>query len=392
MKLTQDQNKAVQAIVQFCKDGKNLFTMGGYAGTGKTTTIAAAIRAVRSIEKFQKIKIAYCCFTGKAATVLKEKLQAAQMITDSDYCGTIHGLIYRPQRDSKGRRIWVRVFKLDYDLIVIDEASMVGDIIFNDLQSYGVSILAVGDHGQLPPVVSRYNLMEEPMIRLEQIHRQAEGNKIIHFSMLARKGEKIPFGQYFGDHGESFIKTESPVGHLIANDAEKIKNKMLLCAMNRTRVDINKNIRAYLDLPTLLAEGEKVICLRNNRTEGIFNGMVGEVIKINKTENEDFINVQIKFDLMGLEWLGDIFAHQFNQEKTLKYYKNYQLRKEYKEFDMQNLFDFGYAITVHKSQGSQSEQVILVDERMRSMSDSDYARWLYTGITRSSRDIVVCQP
>src|SRR5208282_6828508 len=77
-------------------------------------------------------------------------------------------------------------------LIIVDEASMVADDMVRDLQSFHVPILAVGDHGQLPPVGGVGSLMKNPMLRLEQIHRQAEGNPIIALSKMIREQGRIP--------------------------------------------------------------------------------------------------------------------------------------------------------------------------------------------------------
>jgi exodeoxyribonuclease-5 len=274
------------------------------------------------------------------------------------------------------------VARIEFDLIVIDEASMVGDTIFEDLKSYGIPIAAVGDHGQLPPIASKYNLMEHPMVRLEKIHRQAEGNPIIHWSMLARQGEKIPFEYLTDGRGHGALKTQTSPMELLKVHAVHVLDYMVLCGINRTRVELNKGVRLMLGRVASLEIGEKVICLKNNRHEKIFNGMVGRITKI-EALGQDFYQVAVKFDLMGFEWSGQIFKDQFNQEYTVKDHPKYGYE------DIGNLFDFGYAMTVHKSQGSQAETVMLVEERMRSMTDDQFNRWLYTGITRASKNLII---
>lgn len=401
VQFTKDQIDAQEAIIQFVKSGKMLFTMGGYAGTGKTTVIANAISKVKELKQFENLSIAFCCFTGKASTVLREKLQTANALSDKDYCGTIHGLIYRPDVDDNGRIKWIRMSRIEYGLIVIDEASMVGDSIFEDLQKYGVPIIAVGDHGQLPPVFSKFNLMENPMIRLEKIHRQAEGNPIIHLSMLARHGERIEFGDYTSVHSDlkmQIVKIKKdPVDAV--NSIRGIDKCLVLCGINRTRVMLNRVIRNRVlnnvmrgrigDIDPVPRVGEQVICLKNNRREGIFNGMVGVLLEAHSAPMEDWIRVKIRFDLMGLVWSGAIFKHQFGRERTLRGWKDWQRKIEYDEMTIGNLFDFGYCITVHKSQGSQAENVVLIEERMRGMSQDNFNRWLYTGITRASKNLAI---
>jgi exodeoxyribonuclease V len=391
MKLTEDQNRAIETIIEFVSNKKsNLLTMGGFGGTGKTTVLAQSIFKLREMKTHKNLNIAFTCFTGKASMVLKDKLIEAGAIRGGDYCGTIHGLIYKPLIEDGIVKEWTRVPFLNFNIIVIDEASMIGDSIFDDLKSYGVPIIAVGDHGQLPPLFSKYNLMENPMVKLEKIHRQAEGNPIIHVSMLARNGEPIP-DDTWANVGTTVQKIISKIP--IRSEIERIekpKDWMILSAINRTRIEINRIIRKKVFglNPELLA-GEKVICLKNNRREGIFNGMIGEVIKSKSNFNGDFFRVTIKFDLMDYQWTGDIFKHQFNQEKTLHGYKDYKRQVEYQEMDLQNLFDFGYCLTVHKSQGSEADNVVLIDERMRGMSTENYNRWLYTGVTRCKKNLII---
>ena len=390
MQFTSDQARAIQAVLDFVKSKKDLITLGGYSGTGKTTTISHSMSLLRSIKRHKHISIAYCCFTGKASTVLFEKLRAAKSISgNTDYCGTIHGLIYKPVKDARGNIImWEKAFKIPYDLIVIDEASMVGDNIFEDLRSYGIPIIAVGDHGQLPPVFSKFNLMENPMIRLETIHRQAEGNPIIKLSMMARCGEVIPTGKWAGPGGEQVEKTETRGSELIKT-LPRVEDWMILAGRNSTRTAVNGSIRAILGRSGPVTTNERVICLKNNRQAGIYNGMVGIIKSVQKVPNPDFLNVKVEFDISGLNFHGDIFLHQFGNEKTLRGWKDWKTRKEYLEMDLRNLFDFGYALTVHKSQGSQADNVLLIDERMSAMSDENYNRWVYTGITRSSKNLII---
>jgi ATP-dependent exoDNAse (exonuclease V) alpha subunit len=80
---------------------------------------------------------------------------------------------------------------------------------------------------------------------------------------------------------------------------------------------------------------------------------------------------------------GQIVRYQFNQETTLKAWPGIPPRR------LVDLFDFGYALTVHKAQGSQAPKVLLFEERNRHMSDEDWRRWLYTGITRAEEELTV---
>ena len=104
---------------------------------------------------------------------------------------------------------------------------------FEDLKSFGVPILAVGDHGQLPPVRGTFNLMEKPDIRLTKIHRQAENDPIVRLSILAREEGQIPFGQ----HGDACLKTGD---ESIVNNISDPKEWCMITGTNRKRVERNR--------------------------------------------------------------------------------------------------------------------------------------------------------
>ena len=167
--LSPDQNKTIKTLLDFCeaknkKDG--FITLGGYAGTGKTTLISELRKKLNDTDP--KIKVAFCAFTGKADQVLKNKLITNQTLLKKDAISTIHSLIYRTIEDERGAVLgWIRKEddEIDFDLIIVDEASMVDQKIWEDLKSYGVPIIAVGDHGQLPPISGSFNLMSSPQLK-----------------------------------------------------------------------------------------------------------------------------------------------------------------------------------------------------------------------------------
>lgn len=168
-------------------------TLGGYAGTGKTTLLGQLRTALH--EKNKKLRVSFCSYTGKATRVMKSKLVSNAALQDQDSISTIHGLLYTPILDDKENITgWKRKDEVECDLIIIDEASMIDKEIWNDLLSYHIPIIAVGDHGQLPPIRGTFNVMEHPDLRLEEIHRQAKGNPIIEVSVKARLEGTIPVG------------------------------------------------------------------------------------------------------------------------------------------------------------------------------------------------------
>lgn len=384
LNLSQDQDKALKSLLEWFNSThrSEFITMGGYAGTGKTTLISIFRNEIHT--KNQILRIAFCSFTGKATRVLKNKLTDINAIFPKDSVSTIHSLIYSPVTNSKNEIIgWDRKKTIDADLIIIDEASMVDYDIWRDLLSYKKPIIAVGDHGQLPPINGSFNLMKTPQIKLTEIHRQAKDNPIINISIMAREKGEIPFG----DFGNGVKKMERRDMEAQESVGEKMKyynpETLILCGYNNTRVKLNKYIRNNLEFEGELPQPkDRVICLRNNHKKEVYNGMLGTLKEI-KVFDESWYDVKIEMDDDGNIFKGLIFAKQFNNSESLNF------TKERGASSKGDLFDFGYALTVHKAQGSQAKKVILFEERFKQMDNEMWKRWLYTAVTRASEELFI---
>lgn len=392
-----------------------VITIGGYAGTGKTTIVKYIA------EKLPEKNIIFCAYTGKAAQVLSSKLGRE--------VSTIHKLLYKPvvaqeitkerffrintggdvlyerykvgekkgqyKLDEYGSKIplytekevkfqavrgWERVKDLDADLIIIDEASMVTKKILDDLLSFNIPIIAIGDHGQLPPVASNYNLMQRPMYILEEIFRQAKDNSIIELSALVREGTPLKIGSY-GKETRRLPKEYSDKA--IEGIAPFILQGrgIILAAYNHKRKRINTQVRKFLKLENKdLHIGEIVICLYNKMEMGLANGMMFKVIEILGT-NANFHHVTIEDIFTPERRLTVRIARQQLGNKELLSH----LRSKYE------LFDYGYCLTVHKSQGSEIENVLLFEPHPFGLRQIgiDFKRWMYTGITRAKNNLVI---
>lgn len=270
-------------------------------------------------------------------------------------------------------------------MIIVDEASMVNYKIWKDLCSYGKRIIAVGDHGQLPPINGSFNLMENPDIKLEKIHRQAKGNPIINLSIVARENGQIPIKK-FSKTVQKINQKEPSNVHLVNNRLSRYdKDTMILCGYNFTRVELNNFVRKQIghDEPTPVP-GDRVICLRNNYDQQIFNGMVGTIESIS-SEDTLFYFAEIDMDGEDENYRGLIHKDQFGRKTTLEADEDLS-----KTLLMEgDLFDFGYAFTVHKAQGSQAPKVILFEQRFSRMNDNEWRKWLYTGVTRAQDELLI---
>lgn len=372
MELTQDQIHAFDTIMDWLGSAsrKPALTLGGYAGTGKTTLIGHVIKHLHY--KHDQYRIALCCPSGKAA----ENLNRRVTIHSDDYIGTIHGLLYSLVNidDSKPRP--ELIFSLsglrgEYDLIIIDEASMVSSTLWEGIMSTGIPVLAVGDHGQLPPVNSAFNIMQDPDIRLENIMRQAEGDPIIRFSMMARNGDDLPYG-YFG----SVIRVRTYDWNQYQFDS---RDNIILCATNAARLRYNSYARSRLgfsenDPPQV---GEPVICLMNDKSKALFNGSIGVIDRV--AYLGDIIDASV---IMNSDYTAEVsmWRDQFMQKYTLN---------SSEMPDDVNQFDYAYCITTHKSQGSEFNKVVIIDQRMPWMSQDEINRWKYTAITRAKQELII---
>jgi exodeoxyribonuclease-5 len=349
MQLTPEQQFVIKELIQIKKPVQSL---GGYAGTGKTTVI-------KHLDKLLP-NWAVCAYTGKAANVLRKKgLESS----------TIHSLIYKPdmddaghiKKDNNGSPMFVLNPDFSAEGILCDEASMVNKEIYQDLLSFNKPIIFVGDHGQLEPIGSDINLMANPDYRLEQIHRNA--GPIAYFAEFVRKGYR-PAAYTQGGDVVTFIDKRY---------AESVFNKVnqIICGFNRSRVDINKEVRkaaGYPDKWPVL--GEKVMCLRNNKQLGLFNGMQGTVEHLaSKPKNKmTFFSDGISYDVL-------FDPHSFNKERQEQNYGR----------DDPMPFEFCYAATCHKCQGDEFDKVLVIEQKCKSW---DFRRWAYTAASRAKTHLV----
>jgi exodeoxyribonuclease-5 len=384
MELSKDQKLVLDNLMGWFEDKnkEQYITLGGYAGTGKTTLIGLLREKLN--KKNKKLKVAFCSFTGKATRVLRNKLNETKSIYEQDGVSTIHGLIYSPIENDKQEIVgWKRKEEVETDLIIVDEASMVDGGIWGDLRSYGIPIVAVGDHGQLPPINGSFNLMEKPMLKLEEIHRQARENPIIKLSIWAREKGIIPAIDYGG--GVKKLRKDLPETQETVEEELRNYNPdtLILCGYNNTRVKLNRFIRNSLGLEgEEPREGDRVICLRNNHTAEVFNGMLGTIEMIEK-KSKDWFSAEIEMDGESKPYKGLISVDQFNSQGGLNFSKQ---RWRIMEGD---LFDFGYALTVHKAQGSQARRVILFEERFGRDDETMWRKWLYTAVTRAEEELII---
>lgn len=413
MELTNDQKVTLDQVMvklrgsQYSSEFKPNFdfiTIGGYAGTGKTFLISILRKEI--YDNWKTKNVAFVSFTGKAVHVMKIKLNDSGSFFQEDFCGTIHSFIYRPEMkyDKKTKKMiiakWIKKERDElrdlYDLIFVDEASMVSEMLWKDLLFYDIPMIAVGDHGQIPPVGDNFNLMSNPQFTLNEIKRQENGNPIIQLSQDIRMGKEIPYG-FYDEKNKNIFK-------LPWNSEERKKvfekinfrddNLIMLCGMNKTRVMFNQMIRDKLKYKYPEPyPGERVVCLKNNHFIKISNGQLGTVSFL-LHEAKDIYNMVIQMDGFSEPYGGIVHNCCFGKEQygdSMLELQDKKYKKIIKEsdYDCIDLFDFGYCISTHKSQGSEWDKVILIQERSYYWDDDFYKRWLYTACTRAKEKLFI---
>ncbi|MCD8484620.1 AAA family ATPase, partial [Candidatus Woesebacteria bacterium] len=239
MPLSMEQKNVLRDIAAWLSSGRQqTLTLGGYAGTGKTTVVAA----LRLLLKKQRPnwRVAFAAYTGKATQVLAEKLARTKLELSKDTISTLHSLLYEPLTGPSGRITgWNRKNTIPYDLLIVDEASMLTREMWQDIKGFGVPVLAVGDHGQLPPIGDNFDLMKAPQLRLTTIHRQAEESPIIHVATLAREQGHIPV-EKFGPKVRKYDMTGSDAQLLIEELYQSYRpDTLFLTGFNDSRIGIN---------------------------------------------------------------------------------------------------------------------------------------------------------
>ena len=364
-----DQRQALRAVRAWLSDsnGPQRFVLGGLAGTGKTLLVSEIVNGPR-------VDALVLTPTGKAAHVLRQRGVDAS---------TVHSQIYKVE-ESKRTGLHFRLrseierFASTYSshratqVIVVDEASMLSKQLVGDIESFGYPVLYVGDHGQLEPVGDDAGIMLDLDARLEQIHRQASGSGIIDFAHALRSGEHPLSTGVDNDVTHTRTITKGVLRH----------SDVIVCGFRRTRVKLNTATRSMrgFDAPHPMP-GESVICLANGATLNnvpVFNGLTATVVSVNPSR----MRMVVQIDGEDTEAEVKYWPPQFGAEETVD-------RRVLPKDSKFTLWDWAYAITAHKSQGSQWHTVAVYDE---THPEWNTARWRYTAATRASERLIWITP
>lgn len=398
IELTSEQKKAVKSIAK-----NNVCVITGGPGTGKTTIIKAMLHIYNKKEN----KVVLCAPTGRAAKRMSE--------TTGEEAKTLHRLLEignTEAKESNGEQHLVDVAPIDADVIIVDEISMVDTFLMSYLLKAiykGTKLVLVGDVDQLPSVGAG-NVLEDIIlsetittVKLNKIFRQAAQSKIIVNSHRVNEGKffisKEEIEKEEQKYNEDFFFiNENRKDELIQNisslSSGRLKkfgnfdfaksiqiitptkkgdtgtkglNQILQNVVNPNDTLANKQERKFGDI--VFREGDRVMQTKNNYEinwekytdkkelgKGIFNGEFGIIEKINQMQKD----IKIRFDDDKVAWY---------------------------EFENIEQLEHAFAITVHKSQGSEFDVVIMPIGNVAPMLLT--RNLLYTAMTRAKSLLIV---
>ena len=395
IQLNDKQLEGLNLAVARYRDGEKTTIISGYAGTGKSTLVKFIIAALKDDGVDPDKDVVYTSFTGKATQVLQKK--------GNKNVSTLHKLLYEyfPRSDGTFYRRPVAV--VPYKIVIVDECSMVPKELLIQLSKYNVHIICLGDPGQLPPINKDEDnhLLDFPHVFLDEIMRQEEQSEIIKLTMDVRAGK--PLNHFVGKEVQILDKEELTTGMLMWAD-------QIICSTNATRIALNKQMRNLLGRGDNPEDGDKVICLRNywdilsEDKSPLVNGTIGYL----ENSFNNFLKIPLYITNGRLSQIPTVIANfnaddgvtKFNSltmdkkmilegEPTLTFKENYKMTKNVKYMKSIPLsFTYGYAITCHKAQGSEWDNVLVIEEGF-PFDKEEHIRWLYTAATRAAKKLVI---
>lgn len=392
MVLTKRQAEGLKTTLERYKQKEKYVVIAGYAGTGKSTLVAHLIEALADEGIDPSKDVVFSAYTGKACQVLQNK--------GNKNVKTLHKLLFKSIPLPSGGYKREKRSIIEYKIVVVDECSMAPRELVNQLLNYpNIFVIFCGDSFQLPPVDkdADNHLLDNPHVFLDEIMRQAAESNIIRLSMDIRQGNPIQFGTF----GDVMVipKAELTTGYYQWAD-------QIIAATNNTRRSINYQMRSLQGINgNGPRSGDKVICLRNyddvfsvDGESYLVNGTIGYIedsfhnfIKIPKMVGDEgtvetlVANFKTETGEMydGIEMDHNQFI---TEEPSISWKTSYKMSK--RRMKLPYSFTYGYCITCHKSQGSQFDKVLVIEEKF-PFDKEEHARWLYTAVTRAAEKLIL---
>ena len=438
---TTQQDQIINDISEFVTTigNRSIFMLKGYAGTGKTTLVSALVKSLPAIGKRSVLMAP----TGRAAKVLSKYSKKS--------ASTIHRKIYWIRTNKSGNTIIKLKENLHTNTIfIVDEASMIPESydrgfgnrsLLEDLIKYvyeGIDckLILIGDIAQLPPV----NLDISPALNEKELElnynkqvifkeltivvRQSKDSLILENATRLRKkisDDDYSYPKFLTNSEVIRINTGEDLQEALENaySNEGINNTTILCRSNKRANQYNQQVRVKIRWQeNEISAGDKLMVVRNNyywldedsNAGFIANGDIVEIVKIKEIierygfrfaksviqltdyRNEKELDVILLLDTLISEKPALTYEQyqQLYREVGLDYKGEKEINKKIKENMFFNALQvkFAYAITCHKSQGGQWDNVFIdLGYYTEDMLDKSFLRWLYTAFTRASKKL-----
>lgn len=436
---TSNQKVALTQLDSFLKSNENVMILKGFAGTGKTTIVAALVSFLEATKRDYFLLAP----TGKAAKVMS--------IYSHRFATTIHKKIYRQQNIPGAYNFVLGTNTSRGGVFIVDEASMIGfgnefntNGLLYDLFEYlyngeSCQLIFVGDTAQLPPIGENESPALNPsaikrefveacnLVELTEVVRQAKDSGILVNATKIRElieNHEVGYPKFELNYPDIKLinggELQETIEQAYYNFGEE--NTVILTRSNKYANSYNQQIRNRIfDYDTEITGGEKLMVVKNNyfftkeyeKLGFIANGDTLEVKKVlHEVELYGFKfmdvvarlkdydadpEIEIKIILESLHSLGPALTKEQNNELiqniALDYpeepsrRKKWQLIKENPYFNAVQV-KYAYAITGHKAQGGQWD-CVFVDQSFfkEDMLNIDYLRWLYTCFTRAKKQL-----
>jgi len=417
---TAGQQKALTEIENLINDDKQgYYLLAGYAGTGKTTIAENIAKAARQAGR----GLLVLAPTNKAAKVLNDKLKSKGAAAEPT---TIHKAIYGEPDPDTGE--WKVSATIKNSVVIIDESSMISNEIMNDLinatQNNNILIF-MGDSFQLEPVgedsglfTGKVEQVKDSKTELTEVKRQSLDSNVLKVATLARTDGKA----YVPSESIEDFKVVPSKNDFVSDFRKSVKNNedsVMIVATNRERLIMNNvaRLEKFGENRKVLEKTDKLISIAN--ATDLPNSETFEIAEL----RGEPIKHSLTFDFNGKESKFDVYLTYFvgkdNVDRLMLFFPEVdrpslyhsQILKAMRDSNQElyNALDndadiiqtkkgpklnpnivigtYGYAITAHKSQGSQWEKVFVNQDYVAPTWNG--ARWYYTAITRSSKDVVV---
>lgn len=443
---TESQQDLFRLLEKFARerDGKQLFILKGFAGTGKTSVMGAFVQALRSF----RVRTKLLAPTGRAAKVFSHKSHQEAL--------TIHKQIYR--RKSKADltspiSLQPNLFK--HTIFIVDEASMIGDYtmqndgnissrnLLEDLFEYvyageGCKLILMGDTGQLPPVGSDHSpaLSQEylenyyPLLTihsylLSEVLRQASDSEVLRNATRLRNTDWVDYPKFDLRPNSDLIRIsgielQEELENSFSNYGSE--DTIVITRSNKRANAFNQQIRGrILWYEEELCNGDCLMVVKNNyfwlgddtKVGFIANGEIVQVKRVLKRETyygfefarvlvtfidyEELGEVELVIHLETLTSDGPSLPRTRMKELFFEVERDYvhirEKKKRYEAILADPYFNalqvkYAYAVTCHKSQGGQWAHVFIDQGYINEdILGPDYYRWLYTALTRATQKV-----